>query len=170
MNYQALANEITSGPRAADCAPYVHTKSMQKITGAEARVKDQAIADILNESTGTRIIERNVNARTLLSELGAVQGATILDKLEAASVVSSPVKWALKFLVSPEGINLGDPQTLGMLDALQAQGVFTSDEVNAMKAMVSESSSRAFITVGRAVTVADVSIAVRGGQGWGGIE
>ena len=170
MNYEALANEITAGPRAADCAPHVHTNTMQKITGAEAHAKDQAIADILNESTGTRYVDMNVNARTLLSVLGAVQGATILDKLEAVAASSSPVKWALKFLVSAEGINLGDPQTLGMLDALQGQGVFTSEEVAAMKAIVAEPGSRALTVVGQAVTAADVSIAVRGGKDWGGIE
>lgn len=170
MDYEALATEITTGPRAADCAPYVHTNSMPKITGAEARVKDQAVADILNEPTGTRHVERNVNARTLLSVLGAVQGAAVLDALEAAAAVSSPVKWALKFLVSPEGINLGDPQTLGMLDALQGQNVLTAEQVTALKAMVAEPGSRALTVVGQPVTAADVSIAVRGGQGWGGIE
>lgn len=169
MDYAALSAEITSGPRAADCAPHVHTNSAAKISGTEAAAKDSAIAAILNEPVGDRYVDMQVNARMLMSKLGAVQAAAILDKLEAAGASVPAVKWAMRFIDSPDGINLGDPQTLGMLDVLLQNAVLTAQEVEALKALVRGPSSRAIVAVGQPVSAADVSVAIRGNSTFQGI-
>lgn len=129
MDHAALKTEIETGPLAAECAGQ----------------SDDDIAAILNDNRFTAIQERYVTARTVLSELGATTGATILDKLEAAGASSSPVRWMLKFLAQDSGVDIGHANTQGCIDALVIAGVLTTDEATALKNMALLPTSRAEI-------------------------
>lgn len=129
MDYAALKTEIETGPLATECAGQ----------------SDDAVATILNAKRYTATKERYVTARTVLAELGATAGAAILDKLEAAATQSSPVKWMLKFLTQDSGLDVGQTETQGCIDALAIAGVLTTDETLALKNMALLPTSRAEI-------------------------
>jgi hypothetical protein len=167
--YQTLRNRILSGALQAECAPYVILQADGKVTsknGLTPAQCDQSIADILNSRRGqTRIIETYINARMLMSKLGASLAAAILDKLDSAKAGDARVKWALIF-IGQGGLNIGDPETRTALDDLAAAGVLTAEERDAIKALAEVPASQAEIDFGRFVTGADVSIALRGGNGF----
>lgn len=144
MDYQALATEITTGPLAAE------------LTGKS----DVEMAAILNDQRFTRVASRFVTARTILAELGAVQGATVLDKLEAAAAVSSPVKWMMRFLQTDGGVDIGHPQTSAAIDGLVAGEILTASEGAALQALAVVPASRAEILGLGTVTYSDVSRAL----------
>lgn len=148
MNYAGLKDEISNGPLAAECA---------------AEGTDEGIAALLNRADTQHAVETWINARTLLAELGASMGATILDKLEAAAGQSSPVKWMMKFLCTDTGIDIGHPNTQGQIDTLVTAGVLTEAEGTALKNMAVKECSRAQIVGLGTVSPGDVSIALRGG-------
>lgn len=146
MDYQVLKTEIETGPLASECVGQ----------------SDDVVAAILNDKRYTATKERYVTARTVLAELGATIGAAILDKLEAAATQSSPVKWMLKFLTQDSGLDVGQAETQGCIDALAIAGVLTTNEATALKGMALRACSRAEITGFGAVTAGDVSRALRG--------
>jgi hypothetical protein len=167
VDYQTLRERILTGAFQAECAPYVilpedgKVASKNGLTPAEC---DQAIADILNDRRGqTRIADTFVNARLLMSRLGAALGATILDKLDAAKASDARVKWALSFMTDG-GLNIGDPETRTALDDLAEAGVLTAQERDAIKALAEVPASQAEIDFGRFISGAEVSIALRGGN------
>lgn len=156
MNYTALKAAILAN---ADCTPYVVTNDMPKDLNYFA--KDSAIADIFNAPSGTRLIERFENAIGIMSALGAVTGATILEKLDQAKAGIPALKWAMLAMASDTGVNLGDHETQTMLDELATANVITQTEAEAVKALAIQPSSLAYETVGQPITAADVSIALR---------
>lgn len=98
---------------------------------------DKAILAVVNAGR-TALKDRRVNAATILSELpiaGPVQGGVVLDKLEAAGAQVPACKWASRLLLTEIGINVGDPNTQAMLDALAAGSVLTQAEAAALKAL-----------------------------------
>ena len=143
MDYQALKTEIETGPLASECVGQ----------------SDDVVAAILNDKRYTATKERYVTARTVLAELGATIGAAILDKMEAAATQSSPVKWMLKFLTQDSGIDVGQSETQGCIDALAMTGVLTSDEATALKNMALLPASRAEILGFGAVSYNDINTA-----------
>jgi len=106
-------------------------------------------------------VERYENAIGIMSALGAVTGAAILEKLDQAKAGIPALKWAMLAMDDPQGINLGDPETQAMLDDLATGGVITQLEADAVKALAIQPSSLAYDTVGQPITAADVSIALR---------
>mgnify|MGYP003384201006 FL=1 len=92
------------------------------------------------ESTAT-ITDYNVNAKQVLSVLGATAGAVFLDALEVVSATNSAVKWTLTFLKSESGINVGDIETRNSLDDLATAGVLDGDSVATVKALAESSIS-----------------------------
>ena len=94
-----------------------------------------AIAKALNTKDIDAPVSKYVNAMGVMAALGALAGATILEKLEAASVKIAPLKWAMYALKSDTGIDIGNPQTTGMLDTLVLAGVLTEAERDALKAL-----------------------------------
>jgi len=156
MNYTALKAAILAN---ADCTAHVITNDMPK--DLDYYAKDSAIADIFNASSGTRLVERYENAIGIMSALGAVTGAAILEKLDQAKAGIPALKWAMLAMDDPQGINLGDPETQAMLDDLATGGVITQAEADAVKALAIQPSSLAYETVGQPITAADVSIALR---------
>jgi hypothetical protein len=156
MNYQALKAAILAS---ADCAQYVVTNDMPKDLGYYA--KDVAIAEIFNAPVGSQLVERYENNRGLMSALGAITAATILEKLEQAATQNIVLKWIMPTILSDEGLNIGDPETQKMLDALVVANVITQAEAELVKALAVQPSSLAYETVGQPITAADVSIALR---------
>jgi hypothetical protein len=155
VDYLALRTAILAN---ADCQPHIVTNEMPK---QDARAKDQAIADILNAPAGTRLVDQFETAISLMAHLGAVTGATILDKLETASAAQPVLKWAMLALKSERGINVGDPDARGMIEQLAAGNVLTQAEADALLALAVRTSSLAYAAVGKPVTGADVSVALR---------
>lgn len=156
MNYTALKAAILGN---TDCTPYVVTNDMPKDLNYYA--KDSAIAEIFNAPVATRLIERFENAIGIMSALGAVTGAGILEKLDQAKAGIPALKWAMLAMDDPQGINLGDPETQTMLDDLATANVITQAEADSVKALAVQPSSLAYETVGQPITAADVSIALR---------
>ena len=100
---------------------------------------------LLNDAQGAesspKIIDYSVNAKQVLSVLGATAGAVFLDALEAVSAANSAVKWTLTFLKSESGINVGDIETRNSLDELADGGALNVDSVAAIKALANSSAS-----------------------------
>lgn len=141
MDYAVLRAEIDTGPLASE------------LVGKS----DDDVAAILNDKQFTATKERYVTTRTVLAELGATIGAAILDKLEAAATQSSPVKWMLKFLTQDSGLDVGQSETQGCIDALAIAGVLTTDEATALKNMALLPTSRAEILGFGSVSYNDVN-------------
>lgn len=127
MNYSALKTEISTDPLAI----------------GYAKMTDDQVAASLNTSNRAAIASVMVNARTAMQTLGATKGAAFLDALENAAASTSPVKWAMYFLKSDSGVDVGDPQTRGQLDALAAAGVLNQADVTTIKALAETTISRA---------------------------
>lgn len=106
-----------------------------------AAMTNGEIEAAMNTKNRTRIVSRFVTARTILAE--CADGATILDKLEAAGAQVSAVKWAMRFLQQEGGIDVGHPATLSMVDQLVAGGVLTQVEGDSLKALSVQVCSRA---------------------------
>jgi hypothetical protein len=159
IDFQALKDLILATP---ECLPYIISPTAPY--DPDYLAKDNAIADILNRPQGTRLVHVNVTATILMSRVGALVGATILEKLVAASASVPAVKWAMKSLEAEPGVDFGDTQTQLMIDQLQAGGVLTLEEAIAMKAIGQEPSSPAIEAIGMPVIGADVSLATRRGQ------
>lgn len=74
---------------------------------------------------------------------GPIAADALLQKLEAFSAsghaMASIVKRALKFLAQAEGLDIGSPATLGLIDALMAGGVITQAERDGLRAMATVS-------------------------------
>lgn len=118
------------------------------------------IVDLLNAPTQTMVRERFVTARTVLAELD--NGATILDKLEAAAASTPAVKWAMRFMLSDPGIDVGHPRTQGLLEQLAVAGVLTVDEASdvQMMALLPASRAEALFGAGARITEDDVRAAL----------
>jgi hypothetical protein len=159
MNFQALRDEILIGPLSTTLSQYVVDQNAPQ---QNAYLKDKAIADALNAESGTRLVDDYVDAIDLMSRLGALTAATILEKLENASVSNPVLKWALLAVKSDTGINIGDPETQTILDSLVVNGVLTIDESTAIKQLAERPSSRAYESIGQLATPELVSIALRG--------
>lgn len=123
-----------------------------------------ALADLLNAPTATLAKTRMVTARGIMASygLGPAGGAAFLDKLEALAANVPAIKWALKFLQTEAGIDIGEPATQLMLTSLIGVGGITADEVNCVKSMALQPASRAEVLfgVGVQITEADVRAAL----------
>lgn len=99
------------------------------------------VVDLLNAPAYSLPKSRFVTARGVLAEVTG--GAAILDKLEQLGSVVPEVKWAMRFLVGEQGIDVGHARTRGLLDALAQQGALTQDEADALKNLANQPASRA---------------------------
>lgn len=105
------------------------------------------VVDLLNDKTETMVKSRLITARGILSGYpgGPMAAAAVLDKLKAATPNISALGWAFGFLTTSEGLDIGDPATQGMIDALSADpmNVITIQEAANLKALASQPASRA---------------------------
>ncbi len=89
-----------------------------------------AIASMVSAGR-TKTVETRIGLGKVLSTLGATDGAEVLDKLEAATAVSKPLKWAFR-LLSMGDLDIGNAQTIGQIDALTG-AIFTPDQAALLK-------------------------------------
>lgn len=141
MDYALLKNEILNGP----------------LAGEFVDKSDDEIAAILNSPRYPMIQSRFVTARTLLAEL--TNGAALLDKLTAIATQVSAVKWAMKFLESEGGIDIGHPSTQAQIDALVTGKALTIAEGEELKSLAITNVSRAEIVGLENVSYDGVSLA-----------
>lgn len=122
------------------------------------------LAELLNAPSATLAKTRMVTARGIMASygLGPTGGAAFLDKLDALSASVPAIKWAMTFLRSESGIDIGEPATQVMLTSLIGIGGITLSEVDGVKAMALQPASRAEVLfgVGVQITEADVRAAL----------
>jgi len=153
MNLAALKTELQTDPAGIGYAPHIpHAPG--------------ALADLLNAQSDSMAKERMVTARGVMASygLGPTAGAAFLDKLESLSAGVPAIKWAMKFLQTEAGIDVGEPATQSMLTSLIGVGGITANEVNGVKAMALQPASRAEVLFGAGtqITEADVRAALEG--------
>ena len=100
------------------------------------------VADMMNAPIFTMPKERFVSARGLLAAHGFA-GAEILDKLEAAAPAVSMIKWALTFMKTDSGIDVGHANTRALIDQLVIGGVLTAADATLIKNLAVQPASRA---------------------------
>ena|SRR5687768_14040444 len=120
------------------------------LKGYSTYLPDQSgkVVELLNEVTETMIKERMITARGILSDYpgGPSSAATVLDKLETAAPSIPALKWAFKFLTTPEGLNIGHSATQGMIDFLATTtggDILTTTEAGHLKSLALMPASRA---------------------------
>ena len=138
-------------------------------TGADA-----SIAAALNAVSGTRIVSRFINERTLLDAFqDPADGEAVLQALEAL-VATDPaglseamqglqlmVTRAMRWMLPSEaGVDIGSPQVRALLDALVTATVLNQTQATAVKALADVPSSVAYAEFGEPVTTDDVSRAL----------
>lgn len=100
----------------------------------------QAIADALSVGR-TKVSSHFASERGILERypLGPIEADALLAALEAFAATAHPmariVGRALKFLAMPEGLDIGSPATLGLLDQLMAGGVLTQTQRDGLRQM-----------------------------------
>ena len=151
VNLAQLKTELQTDPAGLGYAPHIpHAPG--------------ALADLLNAQSTTLAKSRMITARGIMASygLGPSAGAAFLDKLDALAANVPAIKWALKFLQTEAGIDIGEPATQLMLTSLIGVGGITADEVNGVKAMALQPASRAEVLfgVGVQITEADVRAAL----------
>lgn len=120
-----------------------------------AGLSDNEAADLLNAPVHRSVKSTFITARSILAY--TPNGADILDKLERAAGMVSAVKWAMKFIESDSGIDIGHPATRAQVDALVAAGGLTADEGESLKALGLQPTSRAELIGLPPVSINDVN-------------
>ena len=156
-----LRDEILTGPKAADCAPYVVTNDMPK--DLDYMAKDQVIADILNAGRAPKIIKREVGDGLISLALGVPAGPVFLMQLEMLSNMpvtqETPLEQLAQIAVARQawrslikgGFDVGDMTVRAGLDMFVGS-LLTAEQASAIKALAESPDI---------VTAADVSIALR---------
>lgn len=151
VNLAQLKTELQTDPAGLGYAPHIpHAPGM--------------LAVLLNAKASTMAKSRMITARGIMASygLGPSAGAAFLDKMESLAANVPAIKWALKFLQTEAGIDIGEPATQLMLTSLIGVGGITADEVNGVKSMALQPASRAEVLfgVGVQITEADVRAAL----------
>lgn len=156
-----LRDEILTGPKAADCAPYVVTNDMPK--DLDYMAKDQSIADILNQGRAPKIIKREVGDGLISLALGVPAGPVFLMQLEMLSNMpvtqDTPLEQMAQIAVARQawrslikgGFDVGDMTVRAGLDMFVGS-LLTAEQASAIKELAESPDI---------VTAADVSIALR---------
>lgn len=124
------------------------------------------VVQLINAPSFSMVKPLMLSERGLLAHYadGPVAADGVLSKLETfaqtSHVLASVVRRAVKFLGTPEGMDIGSPTTHAMLDALQTASVLTADEVAKIKALALQPASRAEVLGLGPVTEAQVMEAV----------
>ena len=81
----------------------------------------------------TQLVDMLIGYGTVLDVLGPVEGAAVLDALEAAAVSVPAIKWAMKLLDRGE-LDVSKASTRGQIDALTGT-ILTPTQAAAIKAL-----------------------------------
>jgi hypothetical protein len=107
-----------------------------------------------------------ITERRILSALGVVAGAVFLDALDAFAAATLPpehplaayhsgIRRAVGWLKTDDGIDIGDPTSQAMLDALAAAGVVTAESAAIVKGIARVPDPLSELDVRRAVFADD---------------
>ena len=107
-----------------------------------------------------------ITERRILSVLGVVAGAVFLDALDAFAAATLPpehplaayhsgIRRAVGWLNTDDGIDIGDPTSQAMLDALAAAGVVTAESAAIVKSLARVPAPLSELDVRRAVFADD---------------
>ena len=158
----ALQVEILSGPKAAECAPWVVTNDMPKDLNGYA--KDQAIAEILTKGRAPKIVSREVGDGAISLALGTPTGPVFMYKLKRIAATDLPVEAPMDEIVpvaiaqqaveslAKQGFDVGNAGVRAGIDMMVGL-LLTAEQASAIKALAEEP---------EVVTAADVSRALRG--------
>lgn len=160
MDYIALWGQIQANP---DCGPYI-TPSTPKVAPDIAQVNDQAIADILNSVPGGVVYSELSAAKFTTWAVITGMRAVIQD---IAVDTQSPLRSsALAMIDVMQGnvpvIDFRDAGLRAVIDAWVDAGMCPAPARDALLLMCSREAGWAEYALGRSVTAADVSRAVRG--------
>lgn len=162
---RALQTEILSGPRASECAPFVNDGS-DTSRKHFAPSDDAAIAAILSEGSA-KVISREVGDGAVAIALGIPGGPVFLYQLERAAETapgeSATAEQIVQHAIARQAwrslqkgsLDVGNPVVRDAIDAMVGT-LLTADQATAIKALAE---------VDDPVSVADVSLAVRGPWG-----
>lgn len=119
-----------------------------------------SLTDMLNAQSATMAKPRMITARGIMASygLGPSAGAAFMDKLEVLSAGVPAIKWAMKFLQSESGIDVGEPATQVMLTSLIGVGGITQAEVDGVKSMAMQPASRAEVLFGAGVQITEADV------------
>ena len=92
----------------------------------------QEIADALNAKTETVTNDELYTVAGIIKELGPDMARQVLTAFEAATAVD-PLLKAVYYKITSTGISFADPDTVALLEQLQAAGVLTQDQGDALK-------------------------------------
>ena len=140
-----LSDELNNDPLARGYAQYIPDNP-------------GALAQMMNAADYTMVKTKFVTARGVLAEYGEA-GASVLDKIDAAGASDSAVKWAMKFVTSEPGIDVGHPTTRSLLNGM-VPAVLTQAEADMLLNMAIQPASRADVLGLGYVTAADVQTAL----------
>lgn len=147
MDLNALRAEVQVDPAGIGYADHLPEAPGQVVELLNARVFSMPKATF-------------ISARGVMSAdgLGPSVGAAFLDKLEVLASSVPAIKWAMKFLQTEAGIDVGEPATQAMLTSLIGIGGITADEVNGVKAMAMQPASRAEVLFGASVQITEADV------------
>ena len=145
-----LQTEISTGPLAAELAPFVVEKNVASMLG------------ILNDKRFLSPVARVVTDRTILAECinptsglpDAVWANSILDKLDAAAAQSTLITRAMKRIYG-DGLDIGDTATQSQISLL-VPAVLTDAEASALLALGKAKIGRAKIALGEDTSAAEI--------------
>lgn len=129
----------------------------EEVTAIDAHLpnrRDDLIAQVLSAGR-VRAVKTNGGIGTVLETLGPLDGAAVLDGLEAIKAGNAAVKWAW-FLIERGELDFGSPATRGMIDQLVAGGALPAAAGAALKAVAE---------VPNPITVGQVSDALNVAEG-----
>jgi len=92
----------------------------------------QEITDVLNAKTETVTNDELYTVAGIIKELGPDMARQVLTAFEAATAVD-PLLKAVYYKITSTGISFADPDTVALLEQLQAAGVLTQDQGDALK-------------------------------------
>ena len=127
-----LSDEITNDPAAKGYAQYLPDQPGR-------------VVELLNAQTESMVKSRMITARGIMSDYpgGAALAAGVLDKLDGAAASIPALRWAMGFLKTPDGLDIGHAATQGMITQLATAAVITTDEADKLKALALQPASRA---------------------------
>jgi len=145
-----LQTEITTGPLAAELAPFVAEKNVAAMLG------------ILNDKRFLSPVSRMVTDRTILAECinptsglpDAVWASSILDKMDAVAAQSTLVARAMKRIYG-DGLDIGDKAAQAQINML-VPAVLTAGEAAALCALGMAKIGRAKIALGTDASAAGI--------------
>lgn len=94
----------------------------------------QEIADALNAKTETVANDELYTVAGIIQELGPDMARSVIAAFEAVAQ-TDPLLKAVYYKITSTGISFADPDTVAILEQLQAAGVFAQEQVDAIKSI-----------------------------------